>query len=155
MAESIARRHRTAPVSEELLEELAAAYRVLVAHSTEVASFIRSQQTNRVLLSGLVLLDATGYWEPPTGFVVPYSAIKVYAHTAGTYFVTNEQTGLFAPPTTAPAGGNAWQGVQRVDGLTSRSFPLAGVRLSITGPANGFVSLAVYSSLESAEATAS
>jgi hypothetical protein len=151
---SMTERQRRRPPSDEMTA-LVDAYQALAHHSTEVVSFIRSQQVNRILFSGLIVLDITGYWEPPTGFSVPFSAVKMYAHTAGTYYVTNDQSGLYAPNLLPPAGGAAYQGVQRVDGLTGRSFALTGVRLSISGPASGVVSLVVYSSQDSAESTAS
>lgn len=131
---------------------LARAYEALAQHSSEVASFLRSNQVNRVLLSGLVVLGADGTWTPETGFVVPYAAISVYNHHAtDAVYVLSSQPTATLPTLTAPGPGRFEQGVQRVDAKTTRQFPMTGTQLSIMGTAGTVVSLAVSSSLASAE----
>jgi hypothetical protein len=141
-------RNRDHEVDGDLFALLLDAHQALALHTSEVASFLRSQQVNRVLFSGLVILGADGTWSPETGFVVPYASILCANHHAtDPVYVINEQPSGYLPVLTLGASGQgfAQQGVQRIDGKSTRQFPLTGTRVSIVGTAATVVSLAVIS----------
>jgi hypothetical protein len=141
-------RDRDHKVDADLFALLLDAHQALALHTSEVASFLRSQQVNRVLFSGLVILGTDGSWSPETGFVVPYASILCANHHAtDAVYVTNEQPAGYLPVLTLGASGSgfAQQGVQRIDAKSSRQFPLTGTRISVVGTAATVVSLAVLS----------
>lgn len=148
-----ARRRSERGVLDPDASALIAAAAALATHTSELASFLRSQQVNRVLFSGLVVIGSDGTFSFETGFVVPFAAVVAYNHHAtDPAYVTNfAPTGSF-PTTTLGASGVGFQqaGIQRVDGKTQRQFAITGTTLSIIGTSGTVVSLSIHSSAATA-----
>lgn len=146
-------RSRRDPFDPDSTALLVAAAEALSRHSSELASFVRSQQVNRVLFSGIVVLGTDGTFTFETGFVVPFAAVVAYNHhLTDPLYVTSQQSIGTPPTTTLGASGVGFQqaAIQRVDAKTSRQFPLTGTQLSIIGTASTVVSLSVHSSAQTA-----
>lgn len=140
-------RNRDHKVDADVFALLLDAHQALALHTSEVASFLRSQQVNRVLFSGLIVVGTDGWWTMETGVAVPYASVVCANHHAtDPVYVTNEQPTASPPTITLGASGQgfAQQGIQRVD-RGARQFPMVGTRLSIFGTASTVVSLSLLS----------
>lgn len=134
----------TPPVTQELLasiaREIEAVHGLL---SSELVSFVRSQQANGVLWSGAVKLDAGGL--ATFDYEAPFAAVAFWQDVAAGAVTIATDTPAGAAPTQGPgvyvfpaAGG----------GLVppARVFPALGRALTLYGTANAFVGMvAVFS----------